>query len=131
MVKSRVLIADDSPVARQMLIRLLVEEPDIVVTGEVGTAQSCVMILSEVDADVLILEAAINGASSVMRIIRECRLINPRLKVILAVDANATADDVIMRGVDDIIGKPYVKSYVLRSIRGLCENFARVSDDAS
>jgi DNA-binding NarL/FixJ family response regulator len=130
MVITRVLIADDSPIARQMLIRLLVDEPDIAVTGEVGTAQSCVMILSEIEADILVLEATLSGASGVERIIRECRLIKPYLKVILAVNAPSAAGDVVVRGVDDIIGKPYVKTNVLRVLRGMCDDYACVSGDA-
>ena len=115
----RVLIADDSPVARNMLIRILTEEDDIEIVGEAGTTQSCIMMLDEVNPDVILLEAAISGGMSIARLIRSIKDIKPYVRVILCVEVNADAEDInaAEHWTSDIIRKPYNKSNVLRAIR--------------
>ena len=119
MEKIRVFIADDSPVARNILIRMLNKEHDIEIVGEAGTAQSSVMMLDEVSPDVILLEAAIGGGVSIARLLRDIKAIKPYIKIILCVEVNAAVDIIkeMERWVSDIIRKPYNKISLLRAIR--------------
>ena len=119
MEKIRVFIADDSQVARNILIRMLNKEEYIEIVGEAGTAHSCVMMLDEVNPDIILLEAAINGGVSVARLIRDIKDIKQYIKVILCVEVNAGSEIVQEAGhwASDIIRKPYNKTNVLRAIR--------------
>lgn len=119
MDRIRVFIADDSPVARNMLIRMLNNEDDIEIVGEAGTAHSCVMMLDEVNPDVILLEAAISGGVSISRLIRDIKDIKPYVRVILCVEMNAGVEIIreIERWASDIIRKPYNKTNLLRAVR--------------
>ena len=52
----RVLIADDEPIARQILSELLGEFPGVVVVGEAAHGRECVERVSELKPDVLLLD---------------------------------------------------------------------------
>jgi len=119
MNKIRVFIADDSPVARNILIRMLNSEEDIEIVGEAGTAQSCVMMLDEVSPDVILLEAAINGGVSIPRLIRSMKDIKPHIRVILCAELGSGGDMIeeVEHWANDIIRKPYNKTNLLRAIR--------------
>jgi len=119
MNKIRVFIADDSPVARNMLIRMLNNEDDIEIVGEAGTAHSSVMMLDEVSPDVILLEAAIGGGVSIARLMRDIKDIKPYIRIILCVEMNLGADVIkeVEHWASDIIRKPYNKPNLLRSIR--------------
>ena len=121
MDRIRVFIADDSQVARNMLIRMLNNEEDIEIVGEAGTAQSSVMMLDEVNPDVILLEAAIGGGMSVLRLIGAIKDIKPYVRIILCVEMNAGRDliDNVDNRASDIIRKPYNKANVLRAVRDL------------
>ena len=119
--KLRVFIADDSPVARNMLIRLLNEEDDVVIVGEAGTTQSCIMMLEEIDPDIILLEAAINGGMGIDMLLRSIRDIKPNIKIILSVEISAGEDVINSAGqwTSDIIHKPYNKTNLMRAIRSV------------
>ena len=119
MDKLRVFIADDSPVARNMLIRMLNDEDDIEIVGEAGTTQSSIMMLDEVNPDVILLEAAISGGMSIARLIRSIKDIKPNIRVILCAELSA-GDEMLKNAgqwTSDIIRKPYSKPKLLRAIR--------------
>ena len=121
MDKLRVFIADDSPVARNILIRMLNDEEDLEIVGEAGTTQSSIMMLDEVDPDIILLEAAISGGMSITRLIRSIKDIKPYIRIILCVEMNA--DPEMIKSVEqwafDIIRKPYNKQNLLRAIRNI------------
>jgi len=119
MDKIRVFIADDSPVARNMLIRILNNEADIEIVGEAGTTQSSVMMLDEVNPDVILLEAAIGGGMSIPGLIRSIKDIKPYVRIILCAEISADEKMINEAGpqVSDIIRKPYNKSNLLRAVR--------------
>ena len=119
MDKLRVFVADDSPVARNMLIRMLNDEDDIEIVGEAGTTQSSVIMLSEVNPDVILLEAAISGGLGISRLIHSIKDVKPNIRIILCVEVSA-GDEVINAAeqcASDIIRKPYNKTNLLRAIR--------------
>ena len=119
MEKIRVLIADDSPVARNMLIRMLKNEDDIEIAGEADTGQSVVKMLDEAAPDVILLEASISGGISVPRLASYIKDIKPRIRVILC--AEVSSDSEVIKEAEpwasDIIRKPYNKTNLLRAIR--------------
>jgi len=119
--KIRVFIADDSPVARNMLIRMLNEEDDVVIVGEAGTTQSCIMMLDEVDPDIMLMEAAINGGMGIEMLLRSIRDIRPNIKIILSVEISAGEDVIKSAGqwISDFIHKPYNKTNLMRAIRSV------------
>jgi len=119
MDKVRVFVADDSPVARNMLIRMLNDEDDIEIVGEAGTTQSSIMMLDEVNPHVILLEAAISGGMSLTRLVSSIKDIKPDVRIILCVEVNVS-DEMIsaaQQWASDIIRKPYNKANLLRAIR--------------
>jgi DNA-binding NarL/FixJ family response regulator len=61
--RTRVLIADEHPAAREGLALRLAQEPDFVVCGEAGDVPSVFQALSPTPPDVLVLELALRGGS--------------------------------------------------------------------
>ncbi|HXG00586.1 MAG TPA: response regulator transcription factor [Bacteroidota bacterium] len=59
----RVIIADDHPMVREGLKKTLSEEVDIRIIGEARTAQETRALVSETEADVLVLDISMPGTS--------------------------------------------------------------------
>lgn len=59
----RVIIADDHPMVREGLKKTLSEEVDIRIVGEARNAQETRAVVSETDADVLVLDISMPGTS--------------------------------------------------------------------
>jgi len=79
--KIRVLLADDHPVMRQGLTRLLQEQPDIKVVGEAGDGQQAVDLARQLKPDVVLMDISlpcINGFDATRQIMTEC----PGIRVI-------------------------------------------------
>ena len=121
MDKIRVFITDDSPVARNILKRMLNDEEDIEVVGEAGTAGGSITALDETNPDVILLESAIGGDMGVPLLMRSIKDIKPYIRIILCVGVNAAED--MIKGAEpwtsDIIRKPYNKTSLLRAVRNI------------
>ncbi len=77
----RVLLADDHPVLRQGLIRLLQEHPDIQVVGEADDGQLAVELAKRLEPDVVLMDVSmprLSGSEATRRIVSEC----PGIRVI-------------------------------------------------
>lgn len=78
----RILIADDHTLVRQGLRRILEDEPDFVVVGEVADGQSAVRFAAEQAIDVAILDIAMPGKSG-LQAARDIVRSHPRVKVLI------------------------------------------------
>lgn len=73
--KMNVLLADDHPVLRQGLTRVLQEQADIQVVGEAGDGQEAVTLTKELHPDVVLMDVSlplIDGVEATRRIVAEC-----------------------------------------------------------
>lgn len=73
--KIRVLLADDHPVMRQGLARLLQEEPDIEVVGEASDGHVAVALARQLQPDVVVMDVSMphaNGFDATRLIVAEC-----------------------------------------------------------
>lgn len=116
----KVFIIDDNIVARSMLARLVKDEDDIEIVGEAGTGQGGIIMLGDVSADVILLEASVSGGMHLADIITEIHNISADTQIILCTDffSAEIIPEATKYGQLDFIHKPYKKSMVLRAIRG-------------
>ena len=73
--RMRVLIVDDSPLAREVLRKWLSREPDIEVVGEAGDGAQAVGLATDLRPDLVtmdLLMPIMGGADASLRIMREC-----------------------------------------------------------
>jgi len=61
----RIVIADDHPIMRDGLRRLLAEEPDFLVVGEACNGHEAIERVGELQPDVLLLDLLMPGTSYV------------------------------------------------------------------
>jgi DNA-binding NarL/FixJ family response regulator len=60
-----IIIVDDHPIVRRGLKQILLEEPDMKVVGEAGSARAAFTIIRATDCDAVILDISLPGASGV------------------------------------------------------------------
>ena len=79
----RILIADDHPILREGLKKLLEAEPGFAVVGEAADGQAAVELAARVDADVLLLDLAMPRLSGLEVLGQLARSRRPLLTIIL------------------------------------------------
>ncbi len=78
----RILIADDHPIVREGLRRIVSLESEVTVVGEAGTAAEMFTMLGEVPVDVILLDVSMPG-SSFLETLKAIREQHPSVKILV------------------------------------------------
>jgi len=78
----RVIIADDHPIVREGLTRLVGDEAEMSVVAEAGSGDELLRRIGEVSADVLLLDVSMPGPG-VLETIRRVRARRPEIRVLV------------------------------------------------
>jgi len=114
----RVFIADDHPLVREGLKKLLRREPDMEVAGETGNIGEVERMLKEDPYDVLILDISFPEKSG-MVVLRELRKSLPHLPVIMlsALPKYLFGEESIKAGAQAYIHKESASEKLVTAIR--------------
>ena len=78
----RILVADDHPVVRQGIMRIIEDTPDMRVTGEAESGIEVIRKIKEKDFDVVVLDISMPGRDG-LETIRELKKLRPKLPVLI------------------------------------------------
>jgi two-component system, NarL family, invasion response regulator UvrY len=78
----KILVADDHPVVRQGIMRIIEETQDMRVTGEAQNGAEAVKKLKEQDFDLMLLDISMQGSDG-LDVIREIKKMKPDLPVLI------------------------------------------------
>ena len=78
----RIAIADDHPIVREGLRRIVSEDPGIVVAGEASGAAELFRLLGSAAVDIVLLDVSMPGATFT-ETLRDLRLRHPSIKVLV------------------------------------------------
>jgi two-component system nitrate/nitrite response regulator NarL len=114
----RILIADDHPILREGLKKLLAGEPGFVVVGEAADGEAALKLAEEVDADVLLLDLAMPRLSG-LEVLGRLQQSGRRLSAVV-LTATIDQDDVmraLQLGARGIVLKESATELLYRCIR--------------
>jgi two-component system invasion response regulator UvrY len=77
-----IIIVDDHPIIRRGLKQILLEEPDMKVVGEAGSAQEAFTIIRATDCNAVILDISLPGVSGV-EILKQLKYEDKNLPVLM------------------------------------------------
>jgi two-component system invasion response regulator UvrY len=78
----RILIADDHPVVRQGIMRIIEDTPDMRVTGEAGNGIEALRKIKEKDFDLMLLDISMPGRDG-LEVVRELKKMKPKLPILI------------------------------------------------
>ena len=118
----RVLLADDHPVLREGLVRLLREQPDIEVIGEAGDGEAAVRLAHQLQPDVLVVDVSMPRVDG-LEATRQLSAEQPALRIIALSMHEDAATEHSMRaaGAADYLvksGPPDRLVAAIRAVRG-------------
>ncbi len=114
----RVLVADDHPIFRDGLRKLLESEPDVAIVGEASSGSECIQLLSKLKPDILLLDLRMPDKDG-LAVLEEVNFDILQTKVIVV---TATEDDrdvvrAMRLGARGVVLKQSATDLLLRSIR--------------
>ncbi len=119
----RVLIADDHAVVRRGICSLLEQEPDMVVVGEVSSADEVQGAVASCDPDVALIDVRLSGSDAPTGIDAARRLKRngprPRVAIITAFDDGEYVFESIHAGADAYILKTVSEDVLADAIRSI------------
>lgn len=78
----RILIADDHPVVRQGIMRIIEDTPDMRVTGEAGSGTEALRKIKEKEHDLILLDISMPDRDG-LEIVRELKKVKPKLPILI------------------------------------------------
>jgi DNA-binding NarL/FixJ family response regulator len=81
-VRSRILLVDDHPVVRQGLVRLIDQEPDLIVCGEAGSADEALAAIERLAPALVLVDLSLRGKPG-LELIKDMRIQHPRTLVMV------------------------------------------------
>ncbi len=114
----RVLIADDHPIVRDGLRRLLSLEEDLEIVGEAGDGESTVSLVEKLDPDVLLLDLRMPGMDG-FGALQRLQKLNKRTRVIVLTASEDKNEFVqaMKLGCSGIVLKQTAAELIIKSIR--------------
>jgi len=80
--KRRIFLVDDHPLVREWLANLINQQSDLMVCGEAGSAAQALELIPTVEADVAIVDIAMEGGSGV-ELIKDLKTAHPGVAVVV------------------------------------------------
>ncbi|MHC4662718.1 MAG: response regulator [Planctomycetota bacterium] len=68
--KRKILIVDDHPIFRKGLVRLLNEEPDLLICGEVGNTDAALKAIPRFDPNLVIIDISLNDGTDGVKLVK-------------------------------------------------------------
>ena len=123
-----VVIADDHPVVRQGLKRILAEETDMTLTAEAGTGQELMEKLSEAACDVVLLDISMPGRGG-LDTLSELRRQHPKLPILVLsiYPEDQFGPRVLKSGAAGYMNKETACEQLVSAIRKVCSGGKYVS----
>ena len=114
----RVLIADDHPIVREGVRRILEEAPDITVAGEAACGQEALESVQENEYDVVLLDIGIPGVDG-LDLLRQLRRMKPHLRALIVsvYPAQRYAVRALRAGAYGYVSKTAVPEELIEAIR--------------
>jgi DNA-binding NarL/FixJ family response regulator len=125
----RVLIADDHPVVRLGLRRIVEQEDDLTVCGEAETVAETRAAIEDLQPDILITEITLRQADGI-ELVRHVRAHHPQLPILVlsAQDESLYAERMLTVGANGYIMKQASSEQFLTSLRRVLDGNIYVSD---
>ncbi len=114
----RVLVADDHPIVRDGLRRLLALEDDIDVVGEAGDGEATIALIDQLDPDIVLLDLRMPGLDG-LSVLQKLQRLNKttRIIVLTASDDKNEFVQAMKLGCAGIVLKQTASELIVKSIR--------------
>lgn len=124
----RVILADDHPVIRRGIRRILEKYSDILVIGEAGTGAAAIHLVHELRPDVLLLdiEMADMKGHQVAQKLRECN-VPVSILVLSACDGDHFIEETLKGGVDGYLNKGEKPENIRQAVFHVSEKYAAIA----
>jgi two-component system chemotaxis response regulator CheB len=125
----RVLIVDDSVVARAVLSRLLGDHDDIEVVGQAGSAASAHKILEDQKVDIILLDLEMPGIDGLAALPELIRTSGARVLIVSSACADGAASSIaaLRQGAADTLLKPAAAQFTGRFADQLVDRLRRIA----
>ena len=125
----RVLVVDDHPIVRQGLRRLIDQEDDLMVCGEVETVKEARTAIRELHPDVVIVDISLKQGDGI-DLVTDARAQHPRLPILVLSmhDETIYAERVLSSGANGYIMKQAASEQFLVALRKVLDGGVYVSD---
>lgn len=129
MKRTRVLIVEDSPTARELLTRILQDDPRLEVVGQVERGEEALRIVPRLRPDVVSMDLQLPGMSG-LDTVRALMAEHPVPIVVVATDASRSAFEAMRAGVLSVVDKPVSPAAddFPRQARQLCDQLVLMSE---
>lgn len=116
----RVLIADDHPLFREALRKLLESDPQVRVVGEAGDGSAAVRLSRELRPDVVLLDVCMPGPAG-PDVLRDLSTVTPPVRTLLLTAEMADFDlvEALRLGARGVVFKQSASDLLFKGIRGV------------
>ena len=127
--RHRILIADDHPIVRQGLRRLIEQEPDLAVCGEAETVRDAKAMIRELRPDVVIVDISLRQGDGI-ELVKDTRSHYPGMKLLVLSmhDEAIYAERMLGAGANGYVMKQAAGDQFLVALRRVLEGGVYVSE---
>ncbi|MDN5762973.1 MAG: response regulator transcription factor [Microlunatus sp.] len=117
----RVVVVDDHPVVRDGLTGMFADESDITVVGEAGSGPQALVVITQSDPDVVLMDLRMPGGDGVpaIRELRRHSRLRPRVLVLTTYDTDRDVRSAIEAGADGYLLKDARRADLIHAVHDL------------